>query len=181
MKGWRTHGERVAYDSPWMKVCVADVELPSGGRTDHHLIRVPDSVGTIVVNERGQVLLIWRHRFIADRWGWELPAGVMDPGEDILEAGIRETVEETGLRPIDPQIMCSLYPSVGRSDERAHVLLAHAPSHAEHRSDEDEAPLLAWHDREDLPRLLAGGNITDGFTMCALLWLVVLGMGGTDA
>ena len=28
------------------------------------------------------MLLIWRHRFVIDRWLWELPGGFIDPGED---------------------------------------------------------------------------------------------------
>jgi hypothetical protein len=30
----------------------------------------------------GRVVLLYRHRFITDRWGWEIPAGSAKPGED---------------------------------------------------------------------------------------------------
>ena len=30
---------------------------------------------------RRGVLLLWRHRFTTDTWGWEVPAGRIDPGE----------------------------------------------------------------------------------------------------
>jgi 8-oxo-dGTP pyrophosphatase MutT (NUDIX family) len=26
--------------------------------------------------------MIWRHRFITDTWGWEVPAGWADDGEE---------------------------------------------------------------------------------------------------
>jgi hypothetical protein len=29
---------------------------------------------TVLVNDHDQVLLLWRHRFVQGRWGWELPA-----------------------------------------------------------------------------------------------------------
>jgi 8-oxo-dGTP pyrophosphatase MutT (NUDIX family) len=35
-----------------------------------------------VVDDQGRVLMLWRHRFITDRWGWELPCGWVEPGED---------------------------------------------------------------------------------------------------
>ena len=38
-------------------------------------------------------------RFISDTWGWEIPAGKVDPGETPAEAAARETEEETGWRP----------------------------------------------------------------------------------
>ena len=37
--------------------------------------------------ERG-VLLIYRHRFITDSWGWEVPAGGVDPGETPEQAAV---------------------------------------------------------------------------------------------
>jgi hypothetical protein len=29
----------------------------------------------VVMDEDDRVLLLWRHRFITDTWGWEVPAG----------------------------------------------------------------------------------------------------------
>ncbi len=42
--------------------------------------------------------LLYRHRFITGRWGWELPAGAADPGEDPAAAAARELTEEAGVR-----------------------------------------------------------------------------------
>ena len=48
------------------------------------------------------VLLLWRHRFVTDTWGWEVPAGRVDASETAMQAAQRETLEETGWR-IAPQ------------------------------------------------------------------------------
>ena len=42
------------------------------------------------------VLALWRHRFITDTWGWEIPAGRLEAGETAEQAARRETLEETG-------------------------------------------------------------------------------------
>jgi len=42
---WTVHGERSLYESPWMRVRLADVELPDGRRIDHHLLRVQPAAG----------------------------------------------------------------------------------------------------------------------------------------
>ena len=32
----------------------------------------------------GKALLLWRHRFITDTWGWEIPIGGIEPGEAVV-------------------------------------------------------------------------------------------------
>ncbi|WHT15786.1 NUDIX domain-containing protein [Crossiella sp. CA-258035] len=51
--------------------------------------------GTLVIvrDEAGRILLIDR----ADTAQWGLPGGYMEPGESLVETGIREVREETGL------------------------------------------------------------------------------------
>ena len=79
---WTVHGEREIYDSEWMRLVLVDVEVPGGDRFDHHVVRFPTRrPGTVVHDPERGVLLLWRHRFITDTWGWEIPAGRIEPGE----------------------------------------------------------------------------------------------------
>ena len=77
-----------------------DVEIPGGERFEHHVVHFPRaSVTGIVPDGHDRVLLIRRHRFITGTWGWEVPAGWANPGEDLTDAIRREIEEETGHRP----------------------------------------------------------------------------------
>jgi hypothetical protein len=79
---WRSHRETALYDSPWVSLRLADVERPSGRRHSHHLLRMPQAgAGAVVVDRAGAVLLVHRHRFIPETFGWELPSGRIDHGE----------------------------------------------------------------------------------------------------
>lgn len=51
-----------------------------------------DAGGGVVLNEKGEILLIFR------RGKWDLPKGKVDPGETIIDCALREVIEETGLR-----------------------------------------------------------------------------------
>src|SRR5438046_10326294 len=98
---WTVHGERAIYSSPWVSLTLVDVELPDGERLEHHVVRLPDDAASCVVEdpERG-ILLLWRHRFITDTWGWEVPAGRIAPGESAAAAAARAGLEARGRRPV---------------------------------------------------------------------------------
>ena len=122
---WTVHGERSLYDSEWVRLRLADVELPDGTRFDHHIVRFPQqSSGVVVHDARLGVLLLYRHRFITDTWGWEIPAGRVDGGEELEAAGAREVLEETGWRPGRLRHVVTYHPAGGLTDATFHLLLA---------------------------------------------------------
>lgn len=93
------HGERTIYDSPWFALGLLDVEVPGGQRFEHHVVRSRGpAVGTIVHGPQG-VLLLYRHRVLTGRWGWEIPFGCAEQGEPLASAAAREVLEETGWKP----------------------------------------------------------------------------------
>jgi 8-oxo-dGDP phosphatase len=92
---WIVHGERPLYATPWVGLHLVDVEIPGGERFEHHVVRVPsEAAGCVVYDPDRGVLLLWRHRFITDTWGWEIPAGGIDDGETAASAAVREVLED---------------------------------------------------------------------------------------
>lgn len=171
---WTVHGERAVYESPWMSVLLADVELPSGKRFEHHLMRQPHEAAAAVVHdpERG-ILLLWRHRFITDRWGWEVPAGSIDPGEQPADAAVRETLEETGWRPGPLRPLVEFTPMPGSVDQTFHVFLADGAEHEGEPEDPDEAERVEWVPLPRVRELVRGGGVVDGYSLVALLWFLL--------
>src|SRR5688500_14273748 len=96
---WTVFGERAIYDNPWVRLVLVDVEPPHGERFEHHVVRLQRVVLVVVLDDHDRVLMMWRHRFATDEWGWELPGGIVDPGEDPAATARREVEEETGWRP----------------------------------------------------------------------------------
>ena len=119
---WKNLSEHTVYENPWLGVNLADVELPDGRHLAHYLIRQRPVALATAVNDRAEVLLLWRHRFITDTWGYERAAGVVEDGETLLETTAREMLEETGWRPIAPlRHLVTVEPSNGLSDAAHHV------------------------------------------------------------
>src|SRR2546426_7453652 len=133
---WTIHGERPIYQSDWVSLTMVDIELPDGRRFDHHVVRAgAPASGVVVLDPDRGLLLIWRHRFITDTWGWEIPAGRMDAGETPEAAAARETLEETGWQPGPMQTLVAFHPTNGLSDQVFHIFLANGAPHVGEPSD----------------------------------------------
>ena len=166
---WTVHGERSIYDSEWMQLSLVDVELPSGARFEHHVMRTAPAAGVVVDDPQRGVLLLWRHRFISDTWGWEVPAGRIDGGETPTEAGAREVEEETGWRPGPLLPLTSYFPNNGATDCVFHLLLATSAEHVGAPTDPDEAERVEWLSWPQVSAAIAAGEVGDGLSLTALL------------
>jgi 8-oxo-dGTP pyrophosphatase MutT (NUDIX family) len=170
---WTVHGERTVYESDWMSMALADVEVPGGARFEHHVARFPrEAAAALVADPERGVLLLWRHRFIVDRWGWEIPAGAVDDGETPQEAAGREALEESGWRPGELRHLVSYAPMIGTCRQRFHVFEASSATLVGEPSDPSESERVEWVPVGEVRRLVAGGAVHDGLTLTALLWLL---------
>jgi ADP-ribose pyrophosphatase YjhB (NUDIX family) len=70
------------------------------------------SVNVVVTNGDGDVLLIRR----SDNQNWAVPGGAIDLGESMVQAAVRETLEETGIE-------CEITGLVGIYTDPKHVIL----------------------------------------------------------
>jgi 8-oxo-dGTP pyrophosphatase MutT (NUDIX family) len=164
------------YTSPWVALRLADVEIPGGKRFEHHVVRVPlEASGCVVHDPDRGVLLLWRHRFITDTWGWEIPAGAVDDGESPDEAAAREVREETGWQPGPLEHLVSYQPSNGLSDQRFHVFLARGAEHVGDPIDVGESERIEWRSPSDVRADIAGNEMPDGLSLTALLYVLAFG------
>jgi 8-oxo-dGTP pyrophosphatase MutT (NUDIX family) len=170
---WTVHGERTVYESDWMSMALVDVEVPGGARFEHHVARFPrEAAAALVVDPERGVLLLWRHRFIADQWGWEIPGGAVDDGESPQEAAAREALEESGWRPGELRHLVTYAPMAGTCRQRFHVFTASTATWVGDPADPSESERVEWVPLDEVRRLVAAGEVHDGLTLTAVLWLL---------
>jgi len=176
--GWKNLGEKPVVHTPWFRLNQADVELPGGRRLDHYVLRLPPVVLAAVLDGEDRVLMLWRHRFIPDTHGWEIPSGIADPAEDLAAAAARETFKESGWEPQLLQPLIRLECTSGLSDSVSH---AYWTRQAIRRGDPPaafESERIDWVPLEQVPGLIAGGQIRSAVTAAVLMMLLHRRPGG---
>lgn len=176
MTRWTVHAERSLYRSRWVGLGLADVELGDGRRIEHHVIRIDrPSVSTVIHDPERGVLMLYRHRFIVDAWGWEVPSGRVEAGESDAEGAAREALEETGWRPGPLSLIGSHHPMPGLADMVHRVFLAESAEHVGEPEDRDEAEWVEWVAVDRILPMIGSGDIPDGYTQISLLLALSLG------
>ncbi|MGH3311090.1 MAG: NUDIX domain-containing protein [Streptomyces sp.] len=177
MSVWQNLGEHTVYENPWVRVNMADVELPDGRHLDHTVIRLRPVAVATVVNERNEVLLLWRHRFITGAWGWELPSGGTGEGEHPAEAAAREFEEETGWRPGLMRLLLTVDPMPGISTSHHRIYWSDSAEFVGEPRDGFESQRREWVPLRDVPDLIACGDVRSANAVSALLMLHRLCLG----
>lgn len=165
---WTVHGRRTIYESSWMSLSLVDVEVPGHSRYEHHVVGGPDAAGVLVKDPDRGLLAIWRHRFLADEWAWEIPGGMVDPGESPQEAARRECIEETGWEPGKLRLVRSFRPIAGQSTQTFWLFGTESAVHVGEPS-ADETERVDWLDDESVRRILDRNEVIDGLSVIAFL------------
>lgn len=91
--------------------------------TRHDVIKHPGAVVILPLTENQEVIFIRQYRIPIDEILLELPAGVIEKGEDHLYSADRELREETGYKAERLTFLTELIVAPGYSDERLFVFV----------------------------------------------------------
>ncbi|MGW0657557.1 NUDIX hydrolase [Streptodolium elevatio] len=169
---WLVHGERIVYDNEWVRVLLADVELPDGARFEHHVIKLRAAAMVVLIDGQHRVLLVWRHRFVADRWGWELPGGLVDDDESPADAAARELLEEVGYTARTLRHVARFQPMVGMVDSWHDVYVGEGPRRVAEPTEQSEIARMEWVPLGRIPALIACGDIWNSGTLVGVLHVI---------
>ncbi len=122
----------------------------------------PDGVMIYAVcrEDPEKVVLIRQYRYPLGDYVYEMPAGLVDPGEDIARTAVREFWEETGMELTlcdegDAALRRPFYTTVGLTDEAVSIVYGYAsgrPDGRHREATEDMEVILA--DRREAKRIL---------------------------
>lgn len=161
-----------------LKVWRDRVRLPDGSESYREYVRHPGAVVVVAVLPDGQLVFERQFRYPLRKAFLELPAGKIDPGEDILTCARRELREETGYEAENWRYLGVMHPCIGYSDERIEIFFAQGLSQVGHELDEGEFLEILSLSADEAEAAVHQGTITDGKTIAALFRALPLLRGG---
>jgi ADP-ribose pyrophosphatase len=170
MTYWKQLGTKVAYKSDWLVVNLDKVELPDGKVIDNfETMHYPHTaVGIIAINEKEEVLLVRAYRYLHETFNWEVPGGVVEPDENIMDACRRELEEESGYTASMLTPILSFYPHKATCDQVFHLYLAEMLTKMDHDFQREEVTEVGFFSLDALRKMIDKNEIDDGMSLVAL-------------
>jgi len=155
--------------SPWVSVIAREVEFSADGPPQlYHAVAQADYVAIVAVTRDGRIPLVRQYRPVLEGFSWELPAGLVDGGEDPAESCRRELLEETGFSARAIHRLADTSPCTGRLNNRIHSFFVEAGARAS-KFDPEPGVSVKLVTPGQLVRMITHGEFVSQLHLGALL------------
>ena len=165
---------KVVYEGKLFRVVQDKLIEPGGHRNERDVVRHNGSAVILAIDSSKSKKNPWvvmerQYRHAAGRFLWELPAGKVEPGEDLLTGAQRELAEETGYQARKWKCLAEYWASPGFLGESMTLFLAEGLSVGEASPEEDERIELRLVKLSEVLKMIGKGAIQDGKTLVGIL------------
>ncbi len=166
----KTIESHMAYEGRIVKVKSDTVLLEDGSQALREVITHHGGSCVLPLTDNNEVIMVKQFRYPFSEVLLEIPAGKLNyKGEDPLEAGKRELLEETGAEAADITKIGELYPIPAYVTEVIHIFLAKGLTFKEQHLDKDEFLDVVKIPFEKALEMVMNGEIKDAKTQIAIL------------
>ena len=175
MKPGTIESQRV-YTGRVINLDVDTVRFPDGSVGSLEMIRHQGASAVIPVlgdlSEPDPLLLLVRqYRYAADSYLYEIPAGRLEKGESPDQCAARELKEEVGCTAGRIRPLLTMYTTPGFTDEQIHLFVATELSRGDTAHEREEFITPEQMTLSDALGRIRTGQIIDGKTALAILFL----------
>ena len=123
----------------------------------------------VPVFDDGTVALVRLFRHAIGDYLLEIPAGMLDEGEDPMIGAVRELEEEIGVRAAHVEKLTELLPSPGYLTEKMYLFIATGLTEVGQNLDHDEELTVERYSFDELNTMIRDGRIVDAKTMVGVM------------
>ena len=169
----KTISSEVLYEGRIVTLRKDHVTTVSGTSTREIVEHVP-CVAMVALKPDGKVVLIHQFRKPLDRVVTEIPAGMIEPGEEPQAAAVRELKEETGYTAGHVRFLTELHPTVGYCTEKISVYLMTDLTAGETDFDPNEAIDSEEVPIEEAEERILRGEMSDAKALVGIMMTAAL-------
>lgn len=166
-----------------VKVQLDTLRMPDGKTAQREtVIRGRNAAAVLPVDADGNIIFVRQYRHAFREMLLEIPAGILEDGEDAEKGAARELEEETGNKPGNLEFLCEFYPTVGFCTERIFIYFATDLHKGQQKLDEDEFVEIETYAPAEAMAMIRRGEIKDGKTVAAVFaWQAMQGKSSPEA
>ncbi|MBD5193382.1 MAG: NUDIX hydrolase [Bacteroides sp.] len=168
---WETVSSEYLFRRPWLTARRDTVKLPDGAiNPEFYVLEYPTWVNVIAITKDGQFVMERQYRHGLGEVGTEICAGVVEEGEEPLEAARRELYEETGYIGGEWTELCVISGNPSVTNNLTHCYLAVGVEQSGSRHlDATEDIAVRLFSKEEVWQMLLDDEIKQAL-MAAPLW-----------
>ena len=157
---------KVIYDGKILTLTLDTVILADGSEAKREIVRHSGGAAVLFIKDN-KVMLVRQFRYAYGKEMYEIPAGMVNDGEDAKSAAARELEEETGYKA-ELVHLVDIYPSPGYTDEIVHIYAATNAKLSCQNLDEGEFLNAEFVPFEKVLSMIESGEICDAKTVTAI-------------
>lgn len=166
----KTKDSTVVYDGKIFKIKRDTVILEDSSESTREFVVHHGGVCVLPITDNNEILMVKQYRYPLAAATLEVPAGKLNyAGEDHLEAGKRELLEETGAVADSVEYLGEIYPIPAYTTEIIHMYLAKGLSFQSQNLDSDEFLDVVKIPFDEALRMVMDGTLKDSKTMIIIM------------
>lgn len=165
----KTIKKNMMYSGRIINVRCDDIEDCYGNDSKREIIEHPGGVCVIAIDDDNNIFMVSQYRYGVGEVVLEVPAGKLEPGEDPLECGKRELIEETGYKAEKFDYLGVMYPTPAYDSEKIYLYMARDLSFVGQKFDQGEYLEVKKINLGSAVRMVLDGEIPDAKTQICIL------------
>lgn len=158
----------ICYKGHFLSVKKDEIALPDGNTAFREVVDRGAATAILPIDNEGNVVFVRQYRHAFQEMMLEVPAGIMEEGENPESCAKRELEEETGYKADTLDFVCEMYPTPGFCKEKLYLYLAENLKIGKQNFDDDEFIEVEKYTLQQALDMIKKGEIKDAKTILLL-------------